>query len=188
MANLQDHRKNNKRPQKTTPEQNQEIIRAVDENPFASVINILRNRDINICAQTIRRRLRAAKVHCKPAAKKIELKPRHREQRMLFANPKYVLPSRTSGRITLGIWRCMTSHGLVELTEISPRMDAEEYVEILEEILKPAIRRIFPEDQYSIVKIAQDNSTVHISRLMQACDSLKIQTFNKLDGQQSLQT
>ncbi|EFN72223.1 hypothetical protein EAG_12628, partial [Camponotus floridanus] len=60
MANLQDHRKNNKKPQKTIPEQNQEIIRAVDENPFDSVINILRNKNINICAQTIRRRLRAA--------------------------------------------------------------------------------------------------------------------------------
>ncbi|EFN74232.1 Transposable element Tc1 transposase, partial [Camponotus floridanus] len=148
----------------------------------------------NICAQTIRRRLRDAKVHCKPAAKKIELKPRHREQRMLFArqhlntpqeewnaivwmdeklfssakeepyrvwrpkgqrlNPKYVLPSGTSGRIKLGFWRCMTSHELVELTEISPRMNAKEYVEILEEILKPVIRRIFPEDQYPIT---QDN-------------------------------
>lgn len=85
MANLRDHRKNNKGPQKTTPEQNQEIVRAVDENPFDAVENILRNRNINICGQTIRRRLRAANVHSKPAAKKIELKPRHREQRMLFA-------------------------------------------------------------------------------------------------------
>lgn len=83
--NLKDHRKNNHAPQKTTVEQNEELIRAVDENPFDPVVNVIRNRGLNICAETARRRLRAAGVHYRPAAKKIELKPRHGIQRLQFA-------------------------------------------------------------------------------------------------------
>jgi len=62
----------------------------------------------------------------------------------------------------------MSARGLLDLIEISPRMDAEEYVEILEEVLKLGIRRIFPEEQFPIVKIVQNNSAVHTSRLVQA--------------------
>jgi len=47
-------------------------------------------------------------------------------------NPKYVLPSGYSGRISIGFWGSITSSGLMDITEITPRMDAEEYVEILE--------------------------------------------------------
>jgi len=82
-------------------------------------------------------------------------------------NPKYVLPSGSSGRITLGFSGSMSTRELLDLIEISTKMDAEEYVEILEEVLKPGIRRIFPE-QFPIVKIVQDNSVVHTSRLVQA--------------------
>ena len=35
-------------------------------------------------------------------------------------------------------------------------------------MLKPGIRRIFSEEQYPVVKIVQDNSAVHTSRLVQA--------------------
>jgi len=76
-------------------------------------------------------------------------------------NPKYVLPSGSSGRITLGFSGSMSARELLDLIEISTRMDAEEYVEILVEVLKPGIRRIFPEEQFPIVKIVQDNSAVH---------------------------
>jgi transposase len=208
MENLKDHRKNNRCPEKTTPEQNQDIIRAVDEYPFAPVADVLRNRELNISTQTVRRRLRAAGIHSHSPAKKIELKPQHRMERLRFArehlntpqeewngvvwmdekvfsssedgrrrvwrpngsrlNPKYVVPSGTSGRITIGFWGSMTSNGLLALQEISPRMDAEEYVEILQEVLKLNIRRIYPEEQYPVVKIVQDNSAVHTSRLVQA--------------------
>lgn len=41
-------------------------------------------------------------------------------------------------------------------------------VRILEDVLKLGIRRIYPEEQYLIVKIVQDNSAVYTSRLVQA--------------------
>ena len=68
----------------------------------------------------------------------------------------------------------MTYHRILYLVEISPRMDAEEYVEILQETLKPSIRRIYPEEQYPVVKIVQDNIAVHTSRLVQAWTKIRI--------------
>jgi len=62
----------------------------------------------------------------------------------------------------------MSARELLDFIEISTRMDAKEYVEILIEVLKSGIRRIFPEEQFPIVKIVQDNSAVHTLRLVQA--------------------
>jgi len=75
---LQDHRKNNRRPQKTTPEQNEEIVQAMDQNPFDGTATVIRNINLNISVGTVRRRLNAAHVHSHSAGKKILLKPEHR--------------------------------------------------------------------------------------------------------------
>lgn len=62
----------------------------------------------------------------------------------------------------------MSVLGLMDIIEITPHMNAEEYVEILEEVLKPRARLIYPEDQYPNITIAQDNSAVHTSRMVRA--------------------
>ncbi|XP_011687429.1 PREDICTED: uncharacterized protein LOC105449744 [Wasmannia auropunctata] len=85
MNNLKDHRKNNRAPQKTTLEDNEEIVRAIDENPFNAAATVLQNRNLNISVNTVGRRLKTANVHSRAAAKKIELNPEHRRQRMQFA-------------------------------------------------------------------------------------------------------
>lgn len=82
-------------------------------------------------------------------------------------NPKYTIPHKHSERISLGFWDSMTSSRLMDIVEITPHTDAEEYVEILKETLKPSARQIYPEEQYPIIKIAQDNSAVHTSRMVQ---------------------
>lgn len=61
-----------------------------------------------------------------------------------------------------------STRGLIDLEEMSPRMDAEEHVIILKEMLKLSIRCIFPEEQFPIVKIVQNNSAILTSRLVQA--------------------
>ena len=53
INNLQDHRKNNKRPQKTTVEQNEEIVQTIDENPFDAASTVLHNMNVNISAITV---------------------------------------------------------------------------------------------------------------------------------------
>ena len=208
LAALEDHRKYNTGPRKSTPEQDEDIIMRVIANPFDSVEAMPNNGNVDISERSMRRRLNAATIRSRPAARKIELKLVHRNRRMEFArrylntpqevwdaviwmdektfssaedgryrvwrldgqrlNPNYVLPLAQSGRIIIGFWACMSSRGLLRLQEISPRMDAEEYVEILEEVLKPSARQIFPEEEFPTIKIVQDNSGVHSSRLVQA--------------------
>lgn len=62
----------------------------------------------------------------------------------------------------------MSFYGLLDLVEITPKMDATEYVKILEKVLKSSIRQVFPEEQYPVVKIVQDNSAAHTSTLVKA--------------------
>lgn len=52
------------------PKQNKEIIRAFDEKLFDPVANVLRKRELNVTAETVRCRLCAAGVHSHPTTKK----------------------------------------------------------------------------------------------------------------------
>ncbi|EFN86285.1 Transposable element Tc3 transposase, partial [Harpegnathos saltator] len=71
------------------------------------------------------------------------------------------------GRITCGMWDWIRAHGLGELVEVSPHMDTLEYVDILENVLLPNVRRIYAEEDMPPIRLVQDNSVVHISRIVQ---------------------
>lgn len=123
MENLK-HRKNNSAPQKTTAEidteQNKELIRAVDKNQFNSVVNVIRNRLLNICAETAQKTSNEEDTICKRAIKCLK-----KSEMLLFRWTKNllcgkkakqnlatnwitikseVLPLRSSNRIILGFW------------------------------------------------------------------------------------
>jgi len=70
-------------PQKTISEQNEEIVQAMDQNPFGAA-TVIRNINLDISVRTVKRCLNAAHIHSHPAAN-ILLKPEHRMQRMQFA-------------------------------------------------------------------------------------------------------
>ena len=78
-------------------------------------------------------------------------------------NPAYVVPKQWSGRITCGFWGCMSADGLMELVEIPPRMNSEDYVNILEDVMLPCARARFPEEEYPVITFMQDNAPVHTS-------------------------
>jgi len=82
-------------------------------------------------------------------------------------DPHYVLPCEQSGRITCAMWGWISAHCPGELVEISPHMNAVEYVDILENVLLPSVRRIYPEDAWPIFRLVQDNSAVHTSHVVQ---------------------
>lgn len=79
---------------------------------------------------------------------------------------KNVLPSRRSGRISFGVWGWMAASGPGELTEISGRMNSQQYNNILQEVLLPSLEVYFPES--GTLPFVQDNSAVHNSRLSRA--------------------
>jgi len=67
-----------------------------------------------------------------------------------------------SGHVTAGFWGCVSGEGTVCLVPTTPRMNAAEYVRILEEQLVPAAADIFGEEEFFFV---QDNSPVHNANL-----------------------
>lgn len=69
-----------------------------------------------------------------------------------------VLPTRTSGRITLAYWGWMSSMGPGELIEISGRMKKETYLEVLRDVMLPTVRVAYPDGQIYLI---QDNCSVH---------------------------
>lgn len=75
----------------------------------------------------------------------------------------YIEPKRHSGRITAAYWGWMSADGPGEICRVSPRMNAEEYVDVLENILLPSVRLLYPDGPITLV---QDNSSVHTSRLV----------------------
>lgn len=78
---------------------------------------------------------------------------------------KNCLPNKSSGRLSLGFWGWMSSMGPGELVEVSTRLTSEGYVEILRDSLLPTVRACYPE---GIIYLAQDNSSVHRGRPVQA--------------------
>lgn len=81
-------------------------------------------------------------------------------------DPKYVVPDAHSGRISIAYHGWMTAYGVGELTEVSPHMNAEEYIDILENVIVPSIRILFPEEDMPIIRFVHDNSAVHTSWLV----------------------
>ncbi|KAK9675088.1 DDE superfamily endonuclease [Popillia japonica] len=74
-------------------------------------------------------------------------------------DPRNVVTIRQSSRITLAYWDWMSSAGPGELTCIGTRMNAAEYIRILEDVLLPSVRVVYPPPHR--ITLVQDNSAVH---------------------------
>lgn len=74
-----------------------------------------------------------------------------------------VLRTRRSGRITLSLWGWMSAAGPGELVRTGRRMNAAQYIEILETVMLPSVRAVYGDEN---VLYVQDNSAVHSSRLV----------------------
>ena len=82
-------------------------------------------------------------------------------------DPKYVLPNAQSGRITCAMWGWISADCPGELVEVSPHMDAIEYIDILENVLLPSVRRIYSAEDMPTFRLVQDNSAVHTAHIVQ---------------------
>jgi len=68
-----------------------------------------------------------------------------------------------SGHVTAGFWRCDNGGGPLCLVPTTPRMNAAEYVRILEENLVPRTAEVIgEEEQFYFV---QDNASIHTVRV-----------------------
>ncbi|XP_036143378.1 uncharacterized protein LOC118645778 [Monomorium pharaonis] len=81
---LHDHRRNNRAPRKTQPEEVEAIVAAVADQPFGTIQEVINATNVEVSDRTVRR-LNEAGYHCYRPARKIPLTPFHREQRIAFA-------------------------------------------------------------------------------------------------------
>lgn len=81
-------------------------------------------------------------------------------------NRENIVPVRRTGRISLAYWGWMSAAGPGELTRVETKMNAEEYVRILEDVLLPSVRVIYPEPERIV--LVQDNAAVHTCRRVRA--------------------
>ncbi|KAF2879962.1 hypothetical protein ILUMI_26207 [Ignelater luminosus] len=129
----------------------QEITNFVRENPFSSLATI--KEEVNVqCSE----KLFSTDMGSRTPLWRL---PNGRYQ------PQNVLRSRRSGRITLGLWGWMSSAGPGELVQISPHMNSEEYINILQNTMLPGVKEVYGE--INPILFIQHNSAVHKSRLVQ---------------------
>lgn len=91
--------------------------------------------------------------------KKLVWRPNH--TRFL---PQNIVRTRRSSRLSLAYWGWMSAAGPGELTRIDTRMDAVEYIRILEDVMLPSVRLLYPPP--TPITFVQDNSSVHTSRIV----------------------
>ncbi|KAF2898479.1 hypothetical protein ILUMI_07696 [Ignelater luminosus] len=76
-------------------------------------------------------------------------------------------------RETLQLKTCMTSKmfyqeepaGIVRVTP--PRFNSRQYIRVLEAVLLPSVRAVYPEDEMATFIFVQDNSSIHTAKIVQ---------------------
>lgn len=83
---------------------------------------------------------------------------------MYFICCSNVLPNTESGRISVNMWGWISAQGPGELEFIPPRTNSSKYEEVLEEIMLPTVRTVFPTEDYRHIYFVQDNCPIHRAR------------------------
>ncbi|KAH0821268.1 hypothetical protein GEV33_001523 [Tenebrio molitor] len=73
-------------------------------------------------------------------------------------NPKYVHKNDNSGRFSVNMWAWVSAKSPGVIVHIEERLTSHIYTRILEEIMVPSVRVVYPEDNFVF---QQDNCPVH---------------------------
>lgn len=79
----------------------------------------------------------------------------------------HVVPNCESGRITVNMWGWMSAAGPGELTVIPCRANSINYVDVLNDVMLPTARNVFPVEDVPVITFVQDNCPIHRSRIVQ---------------------
>lgn len=69
-------------------------------------------------------------------------------------------------RVTASFWGWISANGVSTLVEVGRTMNAERYIDILENNMLPSVRERYSPDQVPIIRYVQDNSAVHTARIV----------------------
>lgn len=73
---------------------------------------------------------------------------------------------RNSGRVSTNFLVLITIKGVGEIRQIPGRFNSQMYVDLLKNDFLHFIRQQFPEDEYSLLRVVQDNSRIHTARIV----------------------
>ncbi|KAJ8732874.1 hypothetical protein PYW07_000141 [Mythimna separata] len=79
----------------------------------------------------------------------------------------HVVPNAESGRITVNMWGWMSSSGPGELTVIPSRANSVNYIDVLNDVMLPTVRNVFPVEDMPEISFVQDNCPIHRSIIVQ---------------------
>lgn len=78
-------------------------------------------------------------------------------------DPKYIYSCRRSGRESVTVWAWISAEGCGLLWEVEGRLDARNYVSILENVMLPSVTARFRDDQ---IIFQHDRSPIHMTRVV----------------------
>lgn len=80
----------------------------------------------------------------------------------------HIVPQNQSGRITVNLWGWMSHDDVGELTPLECRATANNYVSLLEEVMLPTVRTVYPAAEFPQIDYVQDNAPIHTARVTTA--------------------
>lgn len=81
--------------------------------------------------------------------------------------PRHINPNDSSGRITVNMWGWMSASGPGELVYIDGRATGQSHAVILEEVMLPTVRTVYPRDEMPSFLFFEDNCPIHRARVVQ---------------------
>lgn len=81
--------------------------------------------------------------------------------------PRNVNPNAESGRIIVNMWGWMSAAGPGELAFIPGRANGQTYLEVLQTIMVPTVRTVYPQLDVPEFYFFQDNCPIHRARVVQ---------------------
>lgn len=79
----------------------------------------------------------------------------------------HVVPTNRSGRISTNLWGWMSNFGPGELTVVPGRATAAGYLEVLNDVMLPTVRAIYPANELPVINFVDDNCPIHRAAIVQ---------------------
>ncbi|KAI5643339.1 transposase domain-containing protein [Phthorimaea operculella] len=78
----------------------------------------------------------------------------------------HIVANQDSGRITLNMWGWMSAHGPGELSAINNRANGANYAQVLDDVMLPTARTVYPANETPEIIFVQDNCPIHRSHVV----------------------
>jgi transposase len=177
------------RPKASNEQQDEELLSFLRERPMSNAVEAIHQTNFPASRSTACRRIRSSELGNYWAVKKPFLTNLHKEQRVGFAleflqeenfwnaivfSDEKTFKSHKSAEykyidqeihvsVSVNVWGCISVRGPGVLCIVEQRLNANVYVNILEQVMLPFVAQAFPDN----FTFQQDNCPIHTSAISQ---------------------